>query len=86
MTWSAYVALAFNEIRLAGVRSPQVTRRLVAVLEDLRSIAPADRRAPLEAQLKRLRAAVEASVDREDVPLFLGGDGAGLGVAAGDAG
>ena len=33
--------LAFDEIRMAGARSPQVTRRLVAALEDLRSVAPA---------------------------------------------
>ena len=42
MTWEAYVHLAFDEIRMSGVLSPQVTRRLVAALEDLRSLAPAD--------------------------------------------
>jgi uncharacterized membrane protein len=59
MTWEAYMHLAFDEIRMARVRSPQVTRRLVTALEDLRSVAPADRREPLGDQLLRLQAAVE---------------------------
>ena len=33
MSWEAYVHLAFDEIRLAGAGSPQVTRRLKAALE-----------------------------------------------------
>ena len=35
MDWDAYVHLAFDEIRLAGAGSPQVSRRLQAALEDL---------------------------------------------------
>ena len=45
MSWAAYVQLAFDEIRLAGAASPQVARRLREALEDLRSIAPMERRA-----------------------------------------
>ena len=41
MDWDAYVRLAFEEIILAGAGSPQVERRLVAALEDLRTVAPA---------------------------------------------
>jgi uncharacterized membrane protein len=37
MSWDAYVHLAFEEIRMAGSGSPQVTRRLKAALEDLRA-------------------------------------------------
>jgi uncharacterized membrane protein len=86
MSWEAYVHLAFDEIRMAGGRSPQVTRRLVAALNDLRSIAPAERRAPLEEQLGQLRVAVEGSgVDRRDQALLLDSDIAGLGVASGTA-
>ena len=40
MSWEAYVHLAFDEIRLAGAGSPQVTRRLKAALTDLKSVAP----------------------------------------------
>jgi uncharacterized membrane protein len=84
MTWEAYVHLAFDEIRIAGVLSPQVTRRLVAALEDLRSVAPADRQEPLGDQLLRLRAAVQASgLDQREQALMLGADAAGLGVSAG---
>jgi uncharacterized membrane protein len=69
MSWSAYVHLAFDEIRLAGFESPQVTRRLTAALEDLIEIAPDDRRPVLREQLELLHEAVEgtprAQADRE---------------------
>ena len=55
MTWDAYVHLAFDEIRLAGAGSPQVTRRLKAALTDLRSLALPDRIAVLEEQPRALR-------------------------------
>ena len=51
MQWDAYVRLAFNEIRLAGQESPQVTRRLIAALDDLLEIAPDERTAVLLEQL-----------------------------------
>ena len=86
MSWEAYVHLAFDEIRMAGERSPQVTRRLVAALNDLRRIAPPDRREPLDEQLGRLRMAVEGSgLDPRDQALLLDADIAGLGVASGTA-
>jgi uncharacterized membrane protein len=86
MSWEAYVHLAFDEIRMAGAHSLQVTRRLVAALEDLRSVAPDDRQAPIDDQLRRLQAAVEASdLDQRDQALLLGADAAGLGVASGTA-
>lgn len=59
--WGGYVDLAFDEIRRAGRLSPQVPRRLAAALEDLLDIAPADRRAPLERQLRLLEADAEGS-------------------------
>jgi hypothetical protein len=84
MSWEAYVHLAFDEIRMAGVRSPQVTRRLVAALTDLRTMASGERRAPLDDQLSQLREAVEGSdLDVRDKALLLGADIAGLGVASG---
>ena len=85
MDWDAYVHLAFDEIRLAGAGSPQVTRRLVAALEDLLLIAPAERRPVLDEQLELLSKAVE-SLNREepDRDLALVPDSQGLGVAAGE--
>ena len=47
MDWDAYVRLAFVEIRQAGARSPQVSRRLAAALDDLLELAPPDRWAVL---------------------------------------
>jgi hypothetical protein len=56
--WDGFVRLAFDEIRLAGAASPQVTRRLRAALEDLKSVAPAVRQAALDRQLELLDAAL----------------------------
>jgi uncharacterized membrane protein len=83
MDWHAYVALAFDEIRLAGIESPQVTRRLNAALDDLLSIVPAERRPPLCTQQALLRSAVEGS-DRApgDIAFALGRDAQGIGVGA----
>ncbi len=58
MTWDAYVHLVFDEIRLAGNGSPQVTRRLSAALHDLLAIAPTDRHPALQQQLDLLADAV----------------------------
>ena len=57
MTWEDYVHLAFDEIRMAGAGSPQVSRRLVAALMDLRRVALPERIEVLEEQAARLRAA-----------------------------
>jgi len=66
MSWDMHVHLAFDEIRLAGVRSPQVTRRLVAALDDLLAVAPEQRRAPLLLQRELLTQAVH-DVNRQNV-------------------
>src|SRR4051812_43774787 len=54
MDWDAYVELAFDELRQAGARSPQVSRRLVAALEDLKRIALPERVPALDRQLRLL--------------------------------
>lgn len=81
MSWDAYVHLVFDEIRLAGHGSPQVTRRLTAALDDLVSVAPPDRQVALRHQLELLRSAVEGSelavADRE---FALEADMQGIGV------
>jgi uncharacterized membrane protein len=80
MDWAAYVRLAFEEIRLAGVGSPQVARRLVDVLQDLRDIVPAERRAPVDEQLEMLDAAVRDQYrDPRDIAFALEPDRQGLG-------
>jgi len=56
MTWEGYVVLAFEEIRTKGQGSVQTTRRLKAALDDLLTVAPPDRRPPLERQLELLEA------------------------------
>jgi uncharacterized membrane protein len=88
MSWDAYVRLAFEEIRLAGAGSPQVTRRMKAALLDLRSVALPARVQVLSEQLDLLQSATESALDdSRDVGLALASDGQGIGVAAksGDA-
>jgi uncharacterized membrane protein len=83
MSWEAYVHLAFDEIRLAGGGSPQVTRRLKAALTDLSSIAPPERVGILDLQLDLLSSTTEASLtDERDVELALFEDREGVGAAA----
>jgi uncharacterized membrane protein len=71
MIWEGYVRLAFDELRQTGASSAQVVRRLKVVLEDLMTVAPPERRGPLERQLDLLQAAVAKNdwpdADRPDV-------------------
>ena len=83
LSWDGYVRLAFDEIRLAGAATPQVTRRLCAALQDLKSVAPPDRQAPLDRQLRLLTAAVHrAYEDEEDIAAALTPDAEGIGSGA----
>ena len=83
MTWEDYVHLAFDEIRMAGAGSPQVSRRLVAALIDLRRVALPKRIEALDEQAGLLRAATaEAMYDERDVRFALDPDREGLGAAA----
>jgi uncharacterized membrane protein len=58
-TWEGLVRLGLDEIREYGEGSLQVSRRLRAVLEDLLTVTPADRRGVLEEQLRLLRTSNE---------------------------
>ncbi|MFF5007509.1 DUF2254 domain-containing protein [Streptomyces phaeochromogenes] len=60
--WTELVDLAFTEIRGCAVSSPQVTRRLLAGLDDLLGAVPEDRRAPLIRHRTLLTQAVERTV------------------------
>jgi uncharacterized membrane protein len=80
LDWEGYVHMAFDEIRLAGACSPQVTRRMKAALEDLLECAPPARRLPLERQLALLEAGVRRTIDDDDdVRLALTPDVQGIG-------
>ena len=84
MSWEAYVHLAFDEIRMVGAGSPQVSRRLKAALDDLRSIAPLERADVLDKQLELLVAATQRAIDDEhDVDMALHPDREGIGAAVG---
>jgi uncharacterized membrane protein len=67
--WEDYVELAIDEIRLAGERQIQIGRRLRYLLEDLLSVAAADRTPVLRREIALLDSAVERSftdaADRE---------------------
>ena len=82
MSWDDYVHLAFDEIRMAGASSPQVSRRLKAALTDLREVAPPDRVGVIDDQLDRLEGAVKDAVkDQRDAALMLADDRVGVGPA-----
>jgi uncharacterized membrane protein len=52
-SWHEYVALAFDELLVAGPSALQVARRLVAVLGELADAIPSARRPPIERRLER---------------------------------
>jgi uncharacterized membrane protein len=83
MSWEAYVHLAFDEIRMAGAGSPQISRRLKAALEDLRRLATPERIPIIDEQLDLLAAATETAMDdQRDVDSALHADREGIGAAA----
>ena len=83
MEWNGYVHLAFEEIRLAGAASPQVTRRLQAALEDLKTVALQERIPVLDSQLELLASSTRDAVsDPHDVTMSLSPDRLGFGVSA----
>jgi hypothetical protein len=83
MDWDAYVHLAFDELRLAGAQSPQVTRRLTAALADLESIVPPDRLFAIRHQQSSLSSTVSDAVpDTDDIAFALVADRQGIGVGA----
>jgi uncharacterized membrane protein len=80
LTWAHLVDLALTEIEYYGAGSPQVSRRLMAVYEDLETRVGPQRRDCLVAHRRRLIEQVHrlvADVDRRDT--FLHPDPVGLG-------
>jgi uncharacterized membrane protein len=79
-TWDDHVSVATTEIRVSGASSPQIPRRLEAMLRDLHGAAPPERRAVLEHQLRLLEASVASEVElAQDRELFQHPDEQGLG-------
>jgi uncharacterized membrane protein len=80
MAWEDYVHLAFDEIRIAGAGSPQVTRRLRAALEDLLTVAPQQRKQCLQEQLALLDSALHETItEPSDVAHASQSDRSGIG-------
>ncbi|MFI9824310.1 DUF2254 domain-containing protein [Streptomyces sp. NPDC052013] len=57
--WNELVDLGFAEVRICGAGAPQITRRLMAGLDDLLLLAPPERQEPLLRHRELLRQAVE---------------------------
>jgi len=66
-TWEDFLRLAFDEIRFYGATSIQVMRRMKALVNELISILPAERRPALRDWQQRLQSSVDRSFhDRQD--------------------
>lgn len=59
-SWVEMVDLAFTELRSFGIRSPQVTRRLIAAFDRLEAVLPDDRHEPVRGQRETLVATAQA--------------------------
>ncbi len=81
-SWEDLLTLAVNETRQFGEGSIQVTRRLRALLEDLREMVPESRQAAIDTELELLEAAADRSFpDQGDRRSAAAGDREGLGAA-----
>lgn len=60
--WTDLVDLAFEEIRWCAARSPQVSRRMLAGIDDVVALAPEDRKGALVRHRELLVMAVERTV------------------------
>ncbi|MFF8605919.1 DUF2254 domain-containing protein [Streptomyces sp. NPDC015346] len=78
--WTDLVDLGFTEIRGCAADSPQVSRRMLAGLDDLLSLAPEDRREPLVRHRTLLVQRVERTApEAADVAFALAADRQGIG-------
>lgn len=81
-SWEDLLSLALDETRQFGESSVQVTRRLRALLEDLREVVPAARRAAIDAELELLDASASRTfTERGDRLSAATRDRQGLGAA-----
>ena len=78
--WEDFVTLAVTEIRLYGATSPQVTRRLQAILEHLVQVVPEERAGALRKEMALLRQTIDRGFpDPEDRIIAGVGDLQGFG-------
>ncbi len=81
-SWEDFLRLAFDEIRACGATSLQVMRRMRALMGDLISTLPEERRPAVEHQLLRLNATIARSfVDEEEKVEASKEDRQGLGLS-----
>ena len=67
-TWEDFLVLAFDEIRFYGATSFQVMRRMMALISELLSIMPEERRPALRYWRERLQSTVAGAFrDKEDI-------------------
>lgn len=78
-SWADVVLLGLLEIMTFGVGQPQVTRRLVVLLDDLLADAPDDRGEVLDQLKAELIRRVEETTDSETAQIALHADRQGLG-------
>ena len=65
--WEDYVTLAVTEIRLCGAESPQVTRRLQAMFEQLVQVLPLERAETIRKEMALLQRTIQREfADSED--------------------
>ncbi len=85
MSWSGYVALAFEEIREYGGSSIQVQRRLRAAIDELLETVPEQLHPPLERQRRLLaQSAARYFTDPEELALAIAPDESGIGNVDGE--
>jgi len=78
--WDDFLRLSFDEIRVYGATSVQVTRRMSALLGELLSVLPEERRPAIRYWQERLRTTVERTLrDKQDVLDACDQDRQGLG-------
>lgn len=67
-TWEDFLVLAFDEIRFCGATSIQVMRRMMALVGELLSIMPEERRPALKYWRARLQTTIVSTFrDKEDI-------------------
>lgn len=80
LEWEPMVELAFSEIRQFSKTSLQVTRRMMAALDDLEDVALDERKAVIRAERSQLQQMISESFDNaHDRELAAGSDQQGIG-------
>jgi uncharacterized membrane protein len=81
-SWEDFLRLAFDEIRFCGAKSVQVMRRMRALVSELISVLPEERRPALWYWQERLQTSIERTfVDAEDILDASAEDRQGIGIS-----